>query len=387
MKTYKKYFYLFAVIALVVGIVTYLFPLATKFLIAIRTHAYTYSYTPPEDLVAEDVSDLAPAQGVPILMYHGIIAGRGIWAPILRARTSSPRWRCSSATAIRPYLSPTTTHSEKENSYCLRSLSSSPSMTDDVTASTPLTKSSRSSDSRLPYSRSLRPAMLSNDPFFLSWSELKYMRDSGRWEIEAHGRNSHDKFVNDAKGDIGVYLTSRLYSPTTDLESVANFEQRVSLDYLNNLHDLKNYLGIDAQYFAVPLNHYGDDDQSNYPDAGAFNRKVVSETFRLAFIEAGDKDNKALDTFYNYKDTDKTDIKRLEVKNMTASDLETALDQFAPTKPNLSYPNPADAMQVKNKTELLYGNLDTTNGISLISSPAIPLLACSSATKSGRITT
>ena len=45
-----------------------------------------------------------------------------------------------------------------------------------------------------------------NDKFYLNWEDLAKMKDSGRWEIEAHGRNSHDKIVINEKADMGRFL-------------------------------------------------------------------------------------------------------------------------------------------------------------------------------------
>lgn len=201
-----------------------------------------------------------------------------------------------------------------------------------------------------------------NDPFYLSWDELKKMKETGRWEIEAHGRHSHDTVRVDAEKTPGRFLTSRSFDLVNGLESVADFESRVKQDYENGITDLREQLDIEAQYFAIPLNDYGRE-ESNYDGAYIYNKLLTQEYFKLAFIQCLSDENNVLDTFYNYSDTDPYAIRRLEIKNMTAVDLSSALGQFAPSKPQAIFParDTANQQTIVSQLNKEFGSYQVTN--------------------------
>ncbi|MES2437360.1 MAG: polysaccharide deacetylase family protein [Patescibacteria group bacterium] len=184
------------------------------------------------------------------------------------------------------------------------------------------------------------------DPFYLDWNDLRTLRDSGRWEIEAHGRDSHAEIplVKNASDeeDWGRFLNSKMYLEDKNrLETTEEFEARVEADYLAGLQDIKINLGLDAQYYAIPLNDYGQQEHTNYEEAIPFNQKVIRKYFKMAFIEANDPSNVTTLRLpvYNYKDTDPYFIRRIEVKNMSALDLVKILHSQAPISPDLVYAN------------------------------------------------
>jgi hypothetical protein len=113
----------------------------------------------------------------------------------------------------------------------------------------------------------------------------------------------------------------------------------VENDYTQNLKDLKAHLGIDAKYYAIPLNDYGERPQSNYPGGIQFNSEMISKYFRLAFIEANDSEDvsKFNVDIYNYQDTDKYKITRIEMQNMSSDTLKQLLDFNSPKEPRLTY--------------------------------------------------
>ncbi|MEK7176276.1 MAG: hypothetical protein AAB704_00430, partial [Patescibacteria group bacterium] len=165
--------------------------------------------------------------------------------------------------------------------------------------------------------------------FYLSWDELAKIKATGRWEIEAHGRRSHDDIQIDETGTLDTYLTSRFYIPGQGLESITGYKKRVAEDYINGIMDLKEHLDIDARYFAIPLNDYGDHEISNYEHAYEFNQALTRQVFKLAFIQAQQRDGLALESFYNDRHSNPYKLKRLEVKNMSPENLLKALDHFS----------------------------------------------------------
>lgn len=198
------------------------------------------------------------------------------------------------------------------------------------------------------------------DSFFLSWKDLRRMRDSGRWEIEAHGRNSHDRvYLDKDRKEWGWFLTSRIYLPGKGrLETVEEFETRVENDYLNNLRDLRENLGIEPRYIAIPLNDYGATPVSNYPEARAYNDSVIKKYFRLAFVQANDSFD-ILDIaqpVYNYRNDDPYTLRRIEVKNMEPETLKNILENEFPSDPELKLSN-NDPEFFRQNAYLAYGNI------------------------------
>jgi peptidoglycan/xylan/chitin deacetylase (PgdA/CDA1 family) len=177
------------------------------------------------------------------------------------------------------------------------------------------------------------------DRFFLSWDELEMMKESGRWEIEAHGKNSHDKIRMNVGGDEGRYLTSFIYFPDRGLESQAEFQKRVEADYSENVDDLKKNLNIIPKYYAIPLNDYGQIPQSNNKDSIYFNREMTKKYFKMAFIETIVWDGNVLpkEDVYNYKNDDPYQLRRIEVKNMEDSELIKILTLNQLSLPKLSW--------------------------------------------------
>lgn len=178
-----------------------------------------------------------------------------------------------------------------------------------------------------------------NNKFYLSWPELQQMEKSGHWDVEAHGQFSHDKIKIDANGNIGRFLTSKIYLPAGRLETDEEFKKRVEGDYTNNITDLQNNLHITPRYFAIPLNDYGEKSVSNYPGATQFNIGLIAKYFKMAFIQVNDSNDVTIfhGNVYNYKDDDPLFTKRIEVKNMDPEFLRTLLESQYPSPPNLSW--------------------------------------------------
>jgi len=208
-----------------------------------------------------------------------------------------------------------------------------------------------------------------NDHLFLSWKELRKMQASGRWELEAEGSHSHDTIIIDGKGSIGSYLSSRIYDSTTGLESVQNFDKRIEQDYIDSINDMKNNLGIDPKYYAIPFSDYGQN-HTNYPQGAAYNAQLTKKYFRLAFIEAytpneAKADYNAYSNIYNYSGDDPFALRRINVEDTSASQLEKMLDENYPQDPNLNLNN-QDISTFKDKSFNLYGSISfSSNGLLL----------------------
>ncbi|MCB9813919.1 polysaccharide deacetylase family protein [Candidatus Nomurabacteria bacterium] len=351
------------IITLVVGVaiiavVGLVYKKAENFLFIIHSHAYQYAYFPSKDILEAPLAEGTPATAVPILMYHGVRVvgelGTNTERESFIEQMEMLKREGYQTISVAEY------DAFREGDFVL------PAKPIIITFDDGRKDSFYTVDNIIKklgfkatnFIASIKPN--DNDPFFLTWDELKRVQATGRWELEAHGRHSHDKVVIDADGNEGRYLSALIYDPETGLESIENFETRVEQDYLDGLQDLRTNLGIEAKYFAVPLNDYGNQD-SNYDGGITFNRYLSDKYFKFSFIESSVENNDVLETFYNYKNSNPHTLKRLEVMNMSADQLKFALDKFAPDKARAVFPFGNENDQKLSKIRSIYGVLTKTD--------------------------
>lgn len=303
-----------------------------------KYHIRYLHYTIPKNLIPEDVSMLPPASYVPILMYHGVIKGKD------NDNTSYDRF-----VEVMQYL--------KKEGYQTISLDEYYRFRQDEFTLPPkpiiITFDDGRKDSyyttddvfnKLGFKATIFVAtgpMKDGNSFYLSEEELKKMTESGRWEIEAHGRYSHKKIkINNSAissdENEGRFLTSKMYLENEQrLESDEEFMNRVRNDYEVGNQDIKNITGKQPRFFAIPLNDYGDSDFSNFPQAVEINNKIAEELYSLAFIQGNEFDDVTvvLESPYNASDTDPMRIRRLEMKNMSSLQLDAILTSRIPSDP------------------------------------------------------
>jgi biofilm PGA synthesis lipoprotein PgaB len=90
-------------------------------------------------------------------------------------------------------------------------------------------------------------------PYYLSWSELRALRKSGRWDLEAHTDDGHHAIVAAPSGRLGPFLTNRAWLPSEDrYETLAEFTSRVQHDLDRCIAKLRT-LGVDPHLFAFPF--------------------------------------------------------------------------------------------------------------------------------------
>lgn len=179
-----------------------------------------------------------------------------------------------------------------------------------------------------------------NDPFYLTWGELKKMHESGRWNIQAHGRDSHNTIQISETGEMGKFMNSREYIKGKGLETVEEFEKRVEGDYQNGIADIETHLGYRPEYFSIPLNDYDAKDVPNYQGSYAFNESMVRKYFKVAFIETVvGYVNQGHGPVYNLTTTDMSRAVRIEPRNMPVDTLFKLLDEERPVATRLNLSN------------------------------------------------
>jgi peptidoglycan/xylan/chitin deacetylase (PgdA/CDA1 family) len=351
-------------------IVIAMYPYGLSFIQTVRSFShpeesrtYLHPYTAPEDLVTEDTSKLPSAQSVPVLMYHGVLVrgplGTNTEREVFSDQMEALKREGYETISVAEFdlfrqgkftLPPkpiiiTFDDGRKDSFYTVDAILKELGFT-----ATMFVASVRAND---------------GDPFYLSWDELKRVQNTGRWEIEAHGRKSHDMVAIDEAGNLGRYYAARKYTPAKGLESIEEYEERVEQDYIHGIEDLKKYLEVEPRYYAIPLGEFGvHEDNSNYPGAFAFNKKITGKYFKLAFAQAAD-----YESFYNYKDTDPQRLLRLEVSNLSARELLERLEHLGPLPTSVSFSSTEGVSELLlNIIQPLYGLLMARDGIVLTSS-------------------
>lgn len=146
-------------------------------------------------------------------------------------------------------------------------------------------------------------------PFHLSENELKYMLQTGRWEIESHSQNAHRTYPIDELGNSGIFLSNKLWiSELSRLETDKEFEERIAEDFLVSKNLLQDTLGIQVNSFAYPFGDYGQG-SINYPGAQDVVAKWTNSVYRFTFREVG-----LPNAIRNYADPHATMIDRIDVK-------------------------------------------------------------------------
>lgn len=358
----KKIIYSLVFVTVITGIIMYLYPYSDHSIKDIRTHSYVYNYNLPKNLTVKDVSKLPEAESVPILMYHGVIINTQLGENIKRENFISQMemlkregyqtvsikefalWRDNKFTLPPKPIMITFDDGRKDSYYTVDEIFRKLGFKGTIFVAT--------------------IKAINKDPFYIGWKELEKMKQSGRWEIESHGRNSHERIAINENGDLGTYLTSRIYSDKSGLESIDGYEKRVEQDYANVKSDLLNNLGIDSNYYAIPFAEYGLGDISNHPKAYEYNSEIAKKYFKYTF-RSYSSNNKVTESFYNYKDTNPYQIKRLNVKNITSDELLAALILYSAKPKKLSFMDNVDDNFIKENMRILYGEVETDKGINL----------------------
>jgi peptidoglycan/xylan/chitin deacetylase (PgdA/CDA1 family) len=350
----------------VTAFVVWLFPLGDRILRAWRNHDYAYAYSLPGDLIVEEVSEMLPAQAVPVLMYHGVIAGRGELGDNIERKNFIAQMEMLKRKGYET-ISVAEYDLFREGEFVL------PPKPIIITFDDGRKDSFYTVDEvlkKLGYKATMFVATIKaneEDPFYLSWEELRNVQATGRWEIEAHGRHSHEEVLIDEEGTEGMYLVSREYVSGQGLEGLEEYKKRVEADYVNGINDIKDNLGIESRYYAIPLNDYGFRESHNYEDAYEYNQRLTAKYFRLAFSQVVKEGGVATQSFYNFSDARRVGLKRLEVGNVGADKLLESLDKFVPELPGLVYEDGRDGDQILDEMRLLYGEVEVERGVELAS--------------------
>lgn len=121
--------------------------------------------------------------------------------------------------------------------------------------------------------------------YYLSLPELRSMRDSGRWDIEAHTHAGHDVVIQHLTGEETHFYSSLLWTDNeTRRETMNEFQARVTGDLGAVKNGLESSLGIQTESFAFPFGDFGQHNKS-FPELKNILLAEVQKKFHAAFYQ------------------------------------------------------------------------------------------------------
>lgn len=151
------------------------------------------------------------------------------------------------------------------------------------------------------------------DFFYLSKDELMRMKNSGRWDIEAHTRAGHDFYLVDANGKQGHFYSNKLWIKEENrLETEEEFKKRILGDFGGAKNDLEQNLGITVSAFAFPFGDFGQN-SITFTDLGYLESMVlkkVSSIYAVYFYQI----SPGIQSLFNYPKINNGLVGRINVR-------------------------------------------------------------------------
>ncbi len=174
--------------------------------------------------------------------------------------------------------------------------------------------------------------------YYLSPTELEYLDQSGRWELQSHGDRDHGVFAVqstldpsvDAKSVDGHFLSDKFWKNDAGrFETDEEFAARIEQDMRTAKQRLEDAFGKPIYAFAYPFNDFGQD-STNFPESTQILDATLPKVYRYGFYQTWPENGET----FNYPDENNGPgsvpymIKRIEPTNdWTAEELIIALEQ------------------------------------------------------------
>ncbi|MDP3729752.1 MAG: polysaccharide deacetylase family protein [bacterium] len=178
-----------------------------------------------------------------------------------------------------------------------------------------------------------RSIMEHPSPFHLSFSELKRMYKSGRWDLQSHGRDDHDFYKIDADGNEGHFLSNKLWLDDKQrIETGEEFRTRIYSDLVNSKNDLEKKFTTKVIGFAYPFGDFGQN-SINFPEAENIVLDTIKSVYPMSFYQVWGGNPKAN---YPQPDSEHLFMKRINVAPQWGADDLLAVLENSREK-NISY--------------------------------------------------
>jgi len=120
--------------------------------------------------------------------------------------------------------------------------------------------------------------------FYLDWTELKRMQESGRWNIQEHAGTMHENVPIDANGNEGPAYANRRWVKGSGLESFGDWRRRVTQDVIWAKETMAAHIPDFVPWsFAVPFGSYNYG-LSNDPRAPKYFQRLLTRNFKAVFL-------------------------------------------------------------------------------------------------------
>lgn len=126
------------------------------------------------------------------------------------------------------------------------------------------------------------------DPEYLTWAELHEMAASGRWDIEPHAHQGHQKLTVAPDGTQAPFYAARKYTRSEGMETLQEWEARVATDLFAVSERFEDQ-GLTPRVFAVPFGDYGQRD-GNDPRIPELLTSLLTRQFGSYFIQTPESD-------------------------------------------------------------------------------------------------
>jgi poly-beta-1,6-N-acetyl-D-glucosamine N-deacetylase len=121
-------------------------------------------------------------------------------------------------------------------------------------------------------------------PYYLTWAQIDWMRDSGRWQFQSHTHDLHTK-VPVGADTVASNLSNRLYDDGRR-ESLPAFQARVLADLEQSFQDFADHDLPPPTLFAWPFSDAGADEHEIADAAAAkYVQDQVGRLFDVSFID------------------------------------------------------------------------------------------------------
>ena len=126
--------------------------------------------------------------------------------------------------------------------------------------------------------------MTDGNPEYLDWSELRRMRNSGRWDVQPLAYRGHVRITVDPRGNQRPFYASRAWLRSTGEETFGDYQRRVAND-LFTLADQFRTQAIPVYSIAVPFGDYGQLDVGNDPRIVPFILGLMRAQFGTVLVQ------------------------------------------------------------------------------------------------------
>jgi len=148
--------------------------------------------------------------------------------------------------------------------------------------------------------------------YYLSLEELKKMLETGRWEIQAHAKDSHENIIINANGDRNHFLSNRMWlEDKKRLETKYEYQDRIRKEFVDTKKEIEDTLGVKVIAFAFPFNDFGTH-SNNFENASYYIIEEVKDTYSFASFYQYWLEDK---TYLNFPDEKSFLMKRVKVEN------------------------------------------------------------------------